>query len=135
MTRRVESSLPDAEREVLACVLQRGEATAGQVRAALARYRPMAHGSVVTLLKRLMEKGWVSRVKAEGSRAFIYAPTRKARPLHRRVLGDLLERLFGGDGVALVASLFESRPPTAAEIERIQAMLDQCRDNTRRKSP
>lgn len=135
MTRQVESSLPDAEREVLACVMQRGEATAGEVRQALTRYRPMAHGSVVTLLKRLMDKGWVSRVKARGSRAFIYSPTRKARPLHRRVLRDLLERLFGDDGVALVASLFESRPPSAADIERIQAMLDQCRDKTRSQPP
>lgn len=125
-------SLPDAEQDILACVLRRRRVTAGDVRAEVTGYRPMAHGSVVTLLKRLMDKGLVTRVKADRGKAFLYAPTRKAQPLHRRILSDLVQRIFGGDGVALVSSLFEGRPPTAEQIDRLQAILDQCRDQTRR---
>ena len=48
--------LPPAERDVLACVYRLPEATARQIRESLHSYRPMVHGSVLTLLKRLEAK-------------------------------------------------------------------------------
>ena len=118
---------PDAELEVLACLWRSREATASQVRETLDNYRPMAHGSVVTLLKRLEAKGLVTRRKGSVGKAFIYRATRSARPTYRRVLRKMVERIFGGNGVEMVSALFDSKPPTPQELDRLQKMLDELR--------
>ena len=116
--------LPDAELEVLACLWQRGPATAAEIRDWLEPFRPLAHGSVLTLLKRLRERGLVTREKSGRGKAFVFRPTQRPRPAYRRILGRLTRRVFGGDPVTVVASLLESRAPTPAEIRRIRQLLD-----------
>jgi predicted transcriptional regulator len=123
--------LPDAEMDVLGSLYRRGEATARDVREDLAVDRPMAHGSVVTLLKRLETRGLVTRRKGPVGKAFLFSPTRKQTTTVRPVLKRLVNRIFGGDAAALVASLFETRPPTAAELREIEALL---RAERRRRS-
>lgn len=119
--------LPDAELEVLACLWQRGQATARQIREAMSGYRPMAHGSVMSLLKRLQAKGWVSRAKGPTGKAFIFRATRCPGPTHRRILRDLVGRIFGGNGLAVVSALFSAKPPTGDELDRLQRLLDELR--------
>ncbi len=122
-----EERLPDAELEVLACLWQMGQATAREVREGMADYRPMAHASAVTLLGRLEAKGLVRREKGLVGKAFVYRPTRRPAATYRRILKDLVERIFGGSGVQLVTSLFETRPPTRDELEQLQQLLDRLR--------
>ncbi len=120
-------NLPDAELEVLACLWQRGEATARELRELMASYRPMAHGSMATLLKRLEGKGFISKQKGATGKAFVYAPARGPKQTYRRIMKNLHQRVFGGSGVAMVTSLFESRPPTREELEELQKLLDRLR--------
>ena len=87
----------------------------------------MAHASIVTLLNRLESKGLIRHAKGPVGKAFVYTPTRRPGKTYRRVIGDVLERIFGGNGPALVASLFETKPPTTEEIEQLQRLLDQLR--------
>ena len=119
-----EDRLPDAELEVLACVWRRGKQTAREIREAMAEYRPLAHASVMTLLKRLEQKGWVRRERGPVGKAFVYEAVRRAEPTRSRLLGQLVERVFGGSSVELVASLFESRPPDAAEVAELHELLE-----------
>ena len=130
---RPDQNLPPAELEILACLWQRDEATARQLRDALHRYRPMAHGSVLSLLGRLENKGLVARRKGPVGKAFVYSPTRSPGPTYRRLVKDLAQRVFGGNGVALVVSLFESKPPDADELDELQRLLDQLRAKQRSK--
>lgn len=121
---------PDAELEVLACLWQKGEATAREVREMMADYRPMAHGSTVTLLKRLEAKGLVAHRKAPTGKAFIYEPTRNGKPTYRRVLGDLVKRIFRGNNVEVVTSLLDANPPTPQELERLRKLVDDLSTDT-----
>ena len=113
--------------DVLACVYRRSAATAREIREDLSVERPMAHGSVVTLLKRLEHRGLVTRRKGDVGKAFLYSATRKQSTTVKPVLKRLVNRVFGGDAAALVASLFETRPPTAAEVKSIEALLREHR--------
>lgn len=124
--------LPDAELEVLSCLWQAGEATARQVRETMEPYRPMTHGAMVTLLKRLSAKGWVHRKKGPVGKAFLYMPTREPAPTHRRILQVLKHRVFGGDGVAVVANLLEADPPSLQEIDQLQSLLNDLRSRKKR---
>jgi hypothetical protein len=46
---------------------------------------------------------------------------------------DLCERIFGGSGVTMVNSLFETRPPTPEELDELQEMVDTLRAKRVRK--
>jgi len=119
-----EERLPDAELEVLACIWHRGRPTAREIREALSGYRPLAHASVVTLLKRLEERGLVRRARGPVGKAFVYQAVHSPERRQRKLLDSLVERIFGGSSVALVASLLESRPPDAREVDELRALLD-----------
>ena len=125
--------LPDAELEVLACLWNGKDATAGEIRESLARFRPMAHGSVLTLLKRLGEKGLVTRRKSGKGKAYSYRATRRPGPTYRRILANLTDRVFNGNPVTLVAALLESRTPSPEELDQIRQLLDDLQQPERRK--
>lgn len=119
--------LPDAELDVLACLWRLKHATAAEIRVDLADRRPMAHGSVLTLLKRLAARGLVTREKGPRGKAFVFRPTRRPEPTHRRILQDLADRVFGGNRVAMIASLLETGSPTQEEIDELRELLDQLK--------
>src|SRR5438046_2643987 len=119
--------LPDAELEVLACVQRQGKATAREIRELMHSFRPMAHASVLTLLTRLEAKGLVSREKGPFGKAFVYLPTPRSRRTGSNVIKRIVQRVFHGDGVALVASLFQSKPPTREELNRLEQLLTDLR--------
>jgi predicted transcriptional regulator len=127
-----DSKIPDAEADVLAALFDAGEATARSVREALARKRPMAHGTVVTLLRRLEARGFVRRRKADHGKAFMYRPTRAHARTFGPVVSRLAQRAFGGRPAALMASLFETRPPSNDEIDELEALVRQLRRERRR---
>lgn len=60
--------VPAAELEVLACLKHLGQATAREIRETMHPYRPMAHGSVVNLLKRLQAKALVTKKRGRSAR-------------------------------------------------------------------
>jgi BlaI family penicillinase repressor len=116
--------LPPAERDVLACLHKQGEATARDLREKLEAYRPMSHASVVTLLTRLAAKGLVAREKGPVGKAFIFRPSRRKGFAFRSAVNELVQRVFHGDPIPLVASLFEGRAPTAEQVTRLEELLE-----------
>ncbi|HYB94894.1 MAG TPA: BlaI/MecI/CopY family transcriptional regulator [Vicinamibacterales bacterium] len=120
--------IPDAEADVLAVLFEEGEATARTVRERLAKRRPMAHGSVVTLLTRLEERGLVKRRKADQGKAFVFRPAKAHARAFGPAVSRLLQRAFGGKPAALVASLFETAPPTREELDDLEALVARLRE-------
>jgi predicted transcriptional regulator len=124
-------SLPSAELEVLGCLWRTGPATAAEIRAQLASFRPMAHGSAVTLLKRLVRKGLVARQKSGHGKAHLYRAVPTPRPMPDALIDRITRRIFGGSKVALLASLLEISPPSADELKEMKRLLRQVRENAR----
>ena len=79
--------------------------------------RPLTHSSICTLLARLEEKGYVQRQKGDAGKAFVYRPAKPRESASRDVLGRLVDRLFEGEPMSLVASLLESRPPSPEQLD------------------
>lgn len=122
-----ELDLPDAELDVMSCLWQAEALTAREIREQLQPTRPMTHASVCTLLRRLEDKGLVNRRKASSGKAFVYMASVAPTKTQRRLVRDLVDRMFAGSGVALIASLLHSRRPTDAEIVELQSLLDQLK--------
>ncbi len=122
-----ENQLPDAELEVLACLWEHGQLTARAIRERMEGYRPMTHAAVSTLLKRLQDKGMVAREKGPVGKAFLYRAATGPRKTYRRIVDDLIERIFRGSGTALITTLLETRPPSPGELDELQKLLDEYR--------
>jgi predicted transcriptional regulator len=117
--------------EVLACLWRTGPATAAEIRTQLAAFRPMAHGSAITLLKRLIRKGLVERQKSGQGKAHLYRAVATQRPMPDALIDRITRRVFGGSKVALLASLLEISPPSADELKEMKRLLQQVRENAR----
>lgn len=125
--------IPNAELDVLTCVWKEGPVTARRIREMMKRYRPMAHGSVVTLLSRLESKGHVSREKGQIGKAFLFRARTGPEITHRKMLRDFLGRVFDGDITAMIAAVLEAEPPTPEQLVDIQKLVASARTRTRRK--
>jgi BlaI family transcriptional regulator, penicillinase repressor len=120
-----QKNIPTAEFEVLACLRQMEQATAREIRERMHTYRPMAHGSVMNLLKRLEAKKLVTRKKGPVGKAFIYRPRAATASICGGVLNRLLNRIYGGDSLALVTSLFETQPPDSHQLKKLEKLLEE----------
>jgi len=95
--------------------------------------RTLGHSSVVTLLGRLEAKGLVSRRPAPTGKAFLYRAS-NADATFGGVLARLAARVFGGDRLSLVSTLFRSSPPSAREIEDLRRLVDELHGGREKKS-
>lgn len=119
---RPKSSYPTpAELEVLQILWRQGPSTVREVMQALPQER--AYTSVMSLLNVMTDKKLVTR-QPEG-RAFRYTARFRAEQTQRKVLRDLLERLFQGSASALVARLLEQARPTAQELGSIHDLIEE----------
>lgn len=115
--------LPEAELEVLSALRELGEADTATLRKSLEQFRPMAHASMATLLKRLEEKGLVSRRKADTGKAYVYSATADGDAIVRPLVNRILDRVFRGDKLTMVATLFETRPPSKKELHELEELV------------
>jgi predicted transcriptional regulator len=116
----------DRELEVLHIYWQIGPATAQQARDALAvAGRDLAYTTVATLVRILADKGYLAATNSE--RPFCYRPIRPYAEVARRMLDDLVERVFRGSRTELLLRLFEPEelaPTERATLERILEGLE-----------
>ncbi|MGC1272648.1 MAG: BlaI/MecI/CopY family transcriptional regulator [Planctomycetaceae bacterium] len=105
--------------------------TVGDVRDELARRgRNLAYTTVATLFRILDEKGFVTQTN--GERPFRYAPARTFDEVSGSLLGDLVERVFGGSREALLVRLVESRKLTKQERAVLTEVLKATEKENRR---
>ena len=113
----------DAELAILNVLWQRGPSTVREVHQALSSSQASGYTTVLKLLQIMTEKGLV--VRDESERAHVYAAKLSERRTQRQLLGDLMDRAFGGSSAKLVLNALSDHPATAQELRNIRALLDQ----------
>ncbi|MFC1793922.1 BlaI/MecI/CopY family transcriptional regulator [Planctomycetota bacterium] len=120
MTRRKRPAMSPAETEVLRLVWDSEVATVQQVYDALPANRKVTYVTVATLLRRLEEKGYLKhRIRGK---AFIYTPAVKKEDVINRTIGDLVQRLFGGNPVPLMQHLALHSEISDEDIEKLREL-------------
>ncbi len=117
--------ITDAEYAVMEVLWDRPRQTAAEVCEEVCGPRDWSLATVKTLLSRLVQKGAIA-AEPDGRR-FLYTPL-IARDAY--VGGEsrrLVERLFGGSAVSLVAHLAESEALTDNDLAEIEALLKELR--------
>ena len=84
-----------------------GEGTVRDVQGRLARVRPRAYTTIMTILDRLAQKGVVTRAKA--GRAYLYRPNLTAEEARSNAIEQVVEGFFEGSAEAMAEHLTGAR--------------------------
>jgi len=113
----------DAELAILTVLWERGPSTVRDVHQALSSSQASGYTTTLKLLQIMTEKRLV--VRDESERAHVYAAKLSERGTQRQLLGDLVDRAFGGSSAKLVLRALSERPASSDELRDIRALLDQ----------
>ena len=92
----------------------------------VAKSRPLAYTTIMTVLERLVRKGKLKRRKV--GRAFLYAPERSRDAVRRAAIRELVDGFFDGSEEALMRFLQEPELRTAIAPERsVEERIDTAR--------
>lgn len=117
----------DAELAILRVLWQRGPSTVREVHDALSSSQETGYTTVLKLLQIMTDKGLV--VRDESQRAHVYASSESEQRTQRRLIGDLMDRAFGGSPSKLVMQALSATKASADELTAIRKLLDEQIDN------
>jgi len=118
-----------AELEILKVLWERGPSTVREVQEALERRRPTGYTTVLKFLQIMTEKKLVAR--DEAARSHVFSARLAEHQTQRQLVGDLLERAFGGSALKLVMHALSSRKASREELARIRELLDEMEGGRR----
>lgn len=105
MARPKAPELTERELELMQVFWDDGEQTAADARTLLEqRGRELAYTTVATLVRILLEKGFLEQTNSE--RPFLYRPVKTFEEVSGSLVNDLVKRVFGGSKEQLLVSLF-----------------------------
>jgi len=100
---------------------RRGESAVTDLVAALPEGEPLAYNSVLTTIRILEQKGYVSH-RQEG-RAFVYRPRVAEGEASRFEVRNVLNRFFGNSREQLVLSLLGDEEISSEEMQRLKQAI------------
>ena len=123
MARPRAKELTERELEIMHIFWDRGESTAADIRDALeTQGRELAYTTVATLVRILLDKQFLTQTGFE--RPFRFIPARTYEEVSRSLLGDLVQKVFGGSRTRLLVQLLEEEKLSLQERQRLREILD-----------
>ena len=118
-----KQKLPDSELEVMQTLWSLpSPAPRAAVEEAMAKVRPMAQTTLLTLLTRLSEQGFV-RAEKQG-RSSVYTPLVSREDYQARQSKRFLDQLFGGSMSAFASALTASGIPKE-DLDELRRLLEE----------
>jgi BlaI family penicillinase repressor len=118
--------LGKVELEIYQIVVRLGTASVQDVVNEINRDRKTAYTSVMTLMKNLADKGFLSFEKS--GKKYLYRPKVAPEDLQQSLLERTLDRVFEGSAVDLVQSLVNSERVSTDELVQIRKLLDEMEE-------
>lgn len=121
-----KKSLPkptDAELAILSVLWQQGPATVRQVMESLSDEKPTGYTTVLKLMQIMVDKGLLKRDERE--RTHVYRPSVAAEQTQKRLVADLVDRVFAGSAQRLIMQALDAKGASQEELDEIRSLLDQ----------
>jgi predicted transcriptional regulator len=112
----------DAELAILRVLWERGPSTVREVHDDISRSHDTGYTTVLKMLQIMTDKGLV--VRDESQRAHVYATRESEQRTQRQLVGDLIDRAFGGSPAKLVMQALSATRASAEDLTQIRAMLE-----------
>ena len=123
MAKRKLPRLSAAQLELMNILWDEGEASVTEVWKALPRSRRVARTTVMTVLVRLTERGWLRRRKS--GKEFLYSALVSREEAMGGVLSRMADTVFGGSAESLVEALVTARGISREEAKHLRRIIDE----------
>ena len=114
-----DTRISDAELEILEVLWTAGEAlNANEIRARLNEKKAWERTTVLTLIRRLLDKGVITQEKQE---VYYYSPLVERSAYVKEETKSFLNKFFKGNAKNLAAALIEDEDLSREDIEELRA--------------
>ena len=124
--RKQNTTLTPQELAIMKVVWAKDEATVRDVHDTLNESRPVAYTTVMTMMRILQEKGYLTR--AERERAHVYRPAIPRQKVVGAMLRDFVDRVFDGASESLLLHLAKDNKLTPKQKRVLTKLLDEEKD-------
>lgn len=124
MPRPKSSTMTDGELRLMHVLWEKGPATVGEVVESLQTGPKPAYNTVLTLLRIMEKKGYVSHRK--DGRAFIFMPAVDRADASRSALHTLVNRFFDGSTQLLMLNLLEDPQLSPEALKQLKERIEEA---------
>ena len=125
MARRPSDHPRELGLQILKLLWEQSPQTARQIRERLKEHgRELAHTSVITTLQTMVDKRQLKQLDPVAGKAFRFAPQLKEEEVSKRMLADLVDRVFDGSAEAVMLSLFDVSDLDHDAVKRMRRALN-----------
>ena len=125
-------TLTQAELRLMKILWDRGESTVAEMVAAISAEEALAYTSVLTTIRILDTKGYVSH--RQGGRAFLYNACIGEIEASRSEVRHVLQRFFGNSRERLLLSLLGDDEISPGELSRLKEAIANAPEDAREES-
>jgi predicted transcriptional regulator len=111
----------ESELEILQVLWDKGNASVREVHEELSKTKEAGYTTTLKLMQIMNEKGLVKR--DDSIKTHIYQPAVSKEKTQKHLLGKMINTLFGGSATELVIQALGNHKATADELEEIQKLL------------
>jgi predicted transcriptional regulator len=124
MPRPKSLTMTDGELRLMRVLWDKGQATVGEVVEALKSRPKPAYNTVLTLLRIMEKKGYVSHRK--DGRAFIFSPRIGRADASRSALHTLVNRFFDGSPRLLILNLLDDEELSPEALKQLKERIGEA---------
>ena len=123
MARPRSQNLTEAELRLMNVLWDKGTCTVSEIADALPKDLGLAYNTVLTTMRILEDKGYVSHTKPDEGRAFVYRALMGREEAGRNAVRHLVSRFFQNSPELLVLNVLNDEDLSRGELERIRELI------------
>lgn len=132
MARPKTSGPTDRELMILRILWEGGPMTVREVHGALGEEVRVGYTSVGKIMQIMHDKGLVTRDETPYSH--VYGAVRGQEETQTEIVGNLMNRVFGGSAMNLVARALAAKPASEGELQEIKELIERLEQGGRHES-
>lgn len=122
MARQASTQPTEVELQILRILWDDGPSIARHVHDSLQEFKQTTYSTTVKMLSVMMEKGLLRR--DDDARPQVYRAAAPRQRTQKRMLGDLIDKVYDGSAGALMLHALSAKKASADEIAEIRRLLD-----------
>jgi predicted transcriptional regulator len=123
MTKKRLNQPTEVELQILRILWELGPSPVREIHARLNAVKGTNYSTTVKMLSVMLDKQLVKR--DEKVSPHVYRPAQTREKTGKRMLGDLIEKVYDGAAMSLVLQALASTKPTQEELDEVRQLLDE----------
>ena len=128
MARHTSLQPTEVELQILRILWDDGPSIARHIHDSLQEFKQTTYSTTVKMLSVMMDKGLLKR--DENASPLVYRPAVPQQRTQKRMLGDLIDKVYDGSAAALMMHALSSKKATAEELQEIRDLLNQLENKS-----